>query len=141
MTSQATKAVLELDGAEFDTLDGFYEEVSRKLIPGATWGRNLDAFNDILRGGFGTPPGGFVLLWKNSDLSRHRLGHPETARVLRLRLATCHPLNVTRVTAELGSAMRGEGPTIFDVLVEIVRSHGDGGLEAGDGVELVLDSG
>ena len=64
----------EIDGANFSTIDGFYEEISRVLIPGATWGRNLDAFNDILWGGFGTPEAGFVLVWKNHHLSRDRLG-------------------------------------------------------------------
>ena len=39
----------EIDGEHFSTLEAFYE------------GRNLDAFNDILRGGFGTPDEGFVL--------------------------------------------------------------------------------
>src|SRR5262245_39633780 len=56
--------------------------LSQVLIPGAAWGRNLDAFNDILRGGFGTPEGGFVLQWINSALSRERLGYPETVRRL-----------------------------------------------------------
>ena len=45
----------EIDGKNFSTLEEFYDEISRVLIPGAQWGRNLDAFNDILRGGFGTP--------------------------------------------------------------------------------------
>jgi len=50
--------VFVIDGFQFSTLDGFFDEISRKLIPGAQWGRNLDAFNDILRGGFGTPEEG-----------------------------------------------------------------------------------
>jgi len=64
----------EIDGSRFSTLEGFFDEVSDVLIPGMWWGRNLDAFNDILRGGFGTPEGGFVLRWKRSTLSRQRLG-------------------------------------------------------------------
>jgi hypothetical protein len=51
----AQKHVYEIDGAAFSSLEGFFDEVSRKLIPDAIWGKNLDAFNDILRGGFGTP--------------------------------------------------------------------------------------
>lgn len=41
----------EIDGKNFSTLEEFYEEISRVLFPGAEWGRNLDAFNEILRGG------------------------------------------------------------------------------------------
>ena len=72
------KRTIEIDGARFSSLEGFYDEVSARLIPGAEWGRNLDAFNDILRGGFGTPEKGFVLVWKNHALARDRLGHAET---------------------------------------------------------------
>ena len=66
--------VLVIDGERFSTLAGFFEEVTRVLIPGAAWGRNLDAFNDILRGGFGTPPGGFEIRWVNHELSKDLLG-------------------------------------------------------------------
>ena len=43
-----------IDGERFSTLEEFYEEIGRVLQLGS-WGHNLDAFNDILRGGFGTP--------------------------------------------------------------------------------------
>ena len=127
----AEKRILEIDGAAFDDLAGFYEEVSRKLIPGAKWGRNLDAFNDILRGGFGTPEGGFVLRWLNAERSKRQLGFEETVRYLERKVRTCHPRNVGYVTEDLAAARRGEGPTLFDILVEIVGSHGPGGDEAG----------
>lgn len=74
------KAVYEIDGRDFTTLEEFYEVVSRVLIPSAQWGHNLDAFNDILRGGFGTPDGGFVLRWVNAAVSREQLGYPEMRR-------------------------------------------------------------
>src|SRR5258708_32357167 len=74
------KVVYEIDGRDFSTLEEFYQVVSRVLVPGAQWGQNLDAFNDILRAGFGTPEGGFVLRWKTSAVSRERLGVPEHIR-------------------------------------------------------------
>src|SRR4051812_1467169 len=132
------KPTYEIDGRRFATLDEFYDEISRVLIPGADWGRNLDAFNDILRGGFGTPGGGFVLRWVNSDVSRERLSYPETVRQLERRLVRCHPTNRESVAADLERARRGTGPTVFDWLVEIIGVHGAGGAEQDDGVELVL---
>jgi RNAse (barnase) inhibitor barstar len=66
--------IYEIDGGRFSDIAGFYEEVSRVLLPGVTWGRNLSAFNDILSGGFGTPESGFILRWKNSDRSKECLG-------------------------------------------------------------------
>ena len=128
----------EIDGARFSTLEEFFEEVSRVMIPDVYWGHNLDAFNDILRGGFGTPEEGFSLVWKNSALSRERLGYPETARQLQLRLTRCHPTNREYVAEDLQSAMRNEGPTVFDWLIEIIRRHGPGGDEEEDNVELIL---
>jgi RNAse (barnase) inhibitor barstar len=132
------KAVYEIDGRDFATLEEFYEVVSRVLIPGAKWGHNLDAFNDILRGGFGTSEEGFVLRWANSALSRERLGYPETARQLEHRLMRCHPTNRQYVSADLERARQGVGPTVFDWLVEIIAKHGAGGAEQADGVDLVL---
>jgi len=136
---QMAKAVYEIDGRDFSTLQEFYDVISRVLIPGAAWGHNLDAFNDILRGGFGTPEGGFVLRWKNSDVSRQRLGYHETVRQLERRLTRCHPLNRQRVSEDLQRAKDSVGPTVFDWLVEIIRIHGAGGDEEADGVELVLE--
>jgi hypothetical protein len=132
------KPIIEIDGRDFGSVPEFYDVVSRVLIPGAEWGCNLDAFNDILRGGFGTPEGGFVLRWANSALSRERLGYPETVRELERRLARCHPANRRLVAEDLERARRGIGPTAFDWLVEIIAIHGPGGEEREDGVELIL---
>ena len=125
-----TRPTFEIEGARCATLEDFYGEVSRVLIPGAVWGHNLDAFNDILHGGFGTPVGGFRLLWKQSEKARQSLGHLETARQLRLRLASCHPSSRTATAAKLTEAESGRGETVFDWLVEIIREHQD--------IELVL---
>jgi RNAse (barnase) inhibitor barstar len=117
------RRVYAIDGASFSTLEGFWDEVSEKLIPGEFWGRNLDAFNDILYGGFGTPEEGFVLVWKNSSLSKERLGHAETARWYEDALKRCHPSGVARMREGLARAQRGEGPTLFDWLVEIITDE------------------
>ncbi len=133
------KVLCEIDGRNFSTLEDFYSEIGRLLIPGVSWGHNLDAFNDILRGGFGTPEGGFILRWKNSQVSRQRLGYPETVRQLELRLSRCHPLNRSFVAQDLARAKNKVGPTVFDWLIEIIQIHCVGGREEEDGVELVLD--
>jgi barstar (barnase inhibitor) len=120
------------------SLEAFYDEVEAKLIPKMTWGRNLDAFNDILRGGFGTPEGGFVLRWSRSVRARQQLGYPATVEYLERKVKRCHPTAVAAVQADLEAERRGEGPTLFEILVDIVRRHGPGGDEARDGVELEL---
>ena len=132
------KPVYEIDGEQIRTLDEFFGVISRVLIPGAEWGHNLDAFNDVLRGGFGTPEDGFVLCWKNSAVSRERLGYPETVRQLEGRLTRCHPSCRQRVAEDLERARQHAGPTVFDWLVEVIEVHCPGGAEQEDGVELVL---
>ncbi len=125
------KSIFEIDGNRFDTLAGFYDEGGAKVVS-APWGRNLDAFNDILRGGFGTPDGGFVLRWTSSERSRVALGFEATVQFIEQKLQRCHPTNVPSVTADLEAARRGEGQTLFEILVEIIRDHDV------DGVELEL---
>jgi RNAse (barnase) inhibitor barstar len=130
--------VYTIDGSQIGTLEDFFDQISRVLIPRADWGRNLDAFNDILRGGFGTPDDGFVIHWIQSDTSRARLGYVETAKQLEIRLGRCHPSNRTHVSQQLREARAGIGPTVFDWLVEIIKVHGADGDEADDNVSLVL---
>ena len=137
MATPGDRPVLVIDGSRFADFAGFAEEFSR-LLTDYTWRGNLDAFNDILRGGFGTPEGGFTLRWDHSDLSRVRLGHAEMARRFEAVLETCHPTNQARVSEELDAARRGAGPTLFDLIVEIIRYHGPGGIEAEDHVYLDL---
>lgn len=128
----------EIDGSRFSTLEEFFDEVSRVMLPGQRWGHNLDAFNDILRGGFGTPENGFTINWKNHALSKERLGYGETIRQLELRLQRCHPKNREYVMTDLASARAHRGQTVFDWLVGIIRIHGLGGSEERDRVELML---
>jgi RNAse (barnase) inhibitor barstar len=130
----SSKPIYVIDGAAFRDLEGFFDEIQRSFVL-TSWGRNLDAFNDVLRGGFGTlPDGGFVLQWRYSERSRKTLGYPTTIRTLEKKVR----LSAGVLRADLASARRGEGPTIFDILVEIIRTHGPGGREGKDGVELEL---
>jgi hypothetical protein len=132
------KPMLVIDGDRSDDFEGFAREVGAQLLGGEQFNGNLDAFNDILRGGFGTPPGGFGLRWVNSERSRAALGHAATARWYEAKLKTCDPSNLRDVQERLASARRGEGPTLFDAVVDIIRAHGPGGVEGEDGVLLEL---
>ncbi|MGH3727681.1 MAG: barstar family protein [Micromonosporaceae bacterium] len=129
--------VYVIDGATFDDFGGFSREFS-KLLDGWQWNGNLDAFNDIMRGGFGTPDGGWVFRWLNSDRSRRVLGHEAAVQRLEAILPKIHPTNRDKFERRLAAARRSEGPTLFDQIVEIIREHGPGGGEAEDGVVLDL---
>jgi|SRR5579859_685041 len=127
----------EIDGERFSTLEEFFREVDG-VMHLSPWGHSLDAFNDILRGGFGTPEQGFTIRWKNHEVSKERLGYPETVRQLKLRLQRCDPSARETVLRYLNDAEKGRDRTVFDWLIEIIRRHGSGEEEQ-DRVELILD--
>jgi hypothetical protein len=129
--------VLTIDGACFSDFEGFTREFSR-LLRDHAWQGNLDAFDDILGGGFGTPDDGWVLRWLNWGRSRSALGYETTARRREQLLLTCHPSNRSAIQAEIVQARRGEGPTLFDEIVVIIRDHGPGEDGTGDGICLEL---
>ena len=75
-------ATFIIDGNNFKDINSFYDEcerafnIKKKGKKKCVWGRNLDALNDILRGGIGDiPENDFILIWKNSKVSKQRLGH------------------------------------------------------------------
>ncbi|MGW4442282.1 barstar family protein [Streptomyces sp. NPDC004682] len=119
-----------LDGTRISTLEDFWRVVGEAVNgTGGYFGRNLDAFADCLSGGFGTPDDDdYVVEWREHQVSRERLGHPETARQLEIRLARCHPTNRPSVRADLDAAREGRGSTVFDWLVEIFDDRVPGGL-------------
>jgi RNAse (barnase) inhibitor barstar len=124
------KTTYEIDGNNFSDLVGFYIEFSDKVLGTKDWGHNLDALNDVLRGGFGTPFEGFLLVWNNSEKSMEILGWPETVKFLDQKLTKCHPSNVESVNRDLEEAKQGHGQTLFQIIVGIIKEHRD--------IELVL---
>jgi hypothetical protein len=86
-------------------------------------GRNLDAFNDVLRGGFGVyeyaEP--VRLIWLHSNKSRKDLGRKETVKYLTAKLTTCHSANVESVKGDLVLAEAHTGKTLFDLIIDIVE--------------------
>lgn len=130
--------VYEIDGRRFSTLEGFFTEVSLYIIPGFSWGHNLNAFNDILRGGFGTPAGGFTIRWLHHRRSMECLGYSGTIRYVESALEDCDPQDLSRLMKYIADVRAGREGTIFEWLVEIISRHGPGGEEESDGVLLEL---
>ena len=116
-----------IDGNDFSNLSEFYDEVEKKLTKNLGWkiGRNLDAYNDVLRGGFGVYEYGeqIRLVWKNSIKSRKDLGYPETIRFKEEVLLSCHPSNKLDVRSEIQSLKENRGETLFEIITSITRSH------------------
>ena len=82
---------LILDGNKFNDMNGFYDEVERIFTKGLDWkiGRNLDAFNDILRGSFGVHEEEPIhIIWKNFSKSRKDLGCKAAEKIVEIILDT-----------------------------------------------------
>jgi len=63
--------LITIDGNDLNSERDFHIALSNLLDFGAYYGNNTDALWDMLSSGMG---GGVVLHWKNSELSRLRLG-------------------------------------------------------------------
>ncbi|MDU4910574.1 hypothetical protein [Clostridium baratii] len=128
------KKELIIDGCNFSNLNEFYIEVDRVFTKDLTWetGHNLNAFNDLLHGGFGVHEYGepITIIWKNVNKSKLDLGYNETVRHYENMLKECHPTNINSVKALLENAQKKKGETLFDIIIEIINEHDD--------IELIL---
>jgi len=117
--------VFIIDGDNFNTLDEFFDEVQRELIGNfKEFGRNLDAFNDILNGSFGKFDDELIkIIWKNSEKSKQDLGFPETIKYLEAKLKKCHPSNKDSFKNELQDAQENKGNPLFQIIIEIISGH------------------
>jgi RNAse (barnase) inhibitor barstar len=120
-----------IDGQNFDDLAGFYDEVERVLTKDLSWhiGRNLDAFNDVLRGGFGIHEYGepISIKWIHYAKSRRDFGYPATVQYYEEILKRCHTSNVDHLQKKLQNAKNQSGQTLLDRIVEIILDMDDSG--------------
>lgn len=113
-----------IDGEKFSDLESFFSEIERLLTKDLDWqvGHGLDAFNDLLRGGFGMheyeEP--LHIKWVNFAKSRQDLGYNETSEYYRKVLKKCHPMNRNHVEQKLQNAKECKGKTILDMIVDII---------------------
>lgn len=118
---------ITIDGNRFDDIQGFYEEINRIFMADEAWqlGESLDAFNDLLYGGYGALKGAetVVLHWKNIEKSRADLGTDATRRWLTAKLAQPGHFNLSSIQAQINALDHGVGPTYFEILLNILADH------------------
>jgi RNAse (barnase) inhibitor barstar len=119
-----------LDGHRTTTLEAFYREIGQALLAGQPWGESLDTLDEILSGNYGLLPPTFRLIWCNVKIARTALGYGETVVQLTQRLRDCHPTVLIKTAWALRAALREQGPTVYDWIVELIGKHPN--------VELIL---
>lgn len=86
------RRVYVIDGGYFDNKEQFFARMAQTFSvgQGQKIGRNLDAFNDLLRGGFGQHEYGepIHIIWKNVNRSRWVLGRAFVEMVCNIILDT-----------------------------------------------------
>lgn len=118
--------VFIIDGDKFSNFKGFCKEFSDIVLSGKyDWHGSLDAFNDILFGGFGDieDEEQYTIIWRNSAKSKIDLGYSETIAKLNEKLNNCHQSNVEEVIQEIKDAKMNKGPTIFDWIEETILDN------------------
>lgn len=103
-----------IDGSKARTWPEIVASINA-FIPDSEWqGNSLDALDDILYGGYGTPEK-FIVIWKASEVSRQALGLKETFSYFK---------NMPSVyTLDAAGQINPRSKTLFDVLVEIFEGH------------------
>lgn len=118
--------MIVIHGGHFSSLDGFYEEVSKVLMKDTDWKvGTLDGFDDILYGGFGVfeNKDKIEIIWKESQKSKDELGLKATQEFYENKIKHGKPFNIELIQQKLDDLNAGKGQTLFEILVEIIKSH------------------
>lgn len=118
---------LTIEGGNIHDIPSFYDEINRVFMAGEGWtlGQSLDAFSDLLYGGFGAIKGNepVTLVWTQFEKNRADLGHELTREFLRNKLSQPDRYDVARIGRELEDLEAGRGPTYFEILLQIIGEH------------------
>ena len=91
---QPQRQEFTIDGRHFSDMDGFYDEVEQVFtsVLDRRIGRNLNAFNDILRGGFGRHEFGnpIHIKWLSYEKSVRDLGKETMDTIVEIILDADH---------------------------------------------------
>lgn len=121
------KQTIIINGSNFLDLESFYDEKDRILTKDLDWdtGHNLDAFNDLLRGGFGVyeyeEP--IRLIWEIFSKSKSDLGLEATKKWYERKISESKTENQQFFTDKLRQLTDNNGQTLFDIILEIIKGH------------------
>lgn len=116
-----------IHGENFSDISGFYGEVNRIFMQGETWqlGESLDAFDDLLYGGFGALANEkeIWLVWRGFEKSKVDLGLQATKDFYLQKLRQPQVYNAEWARQKLAGLEAGTEKTYFEILLEIIAQH------------------
>ena len=116
-----------ITGSNIHDITSFYREINRVFMHNENWqiGESLDAFNDLLYGGFGAMDNNETvnILWKDIELSKKALDYEATKAYYLNKLQPSSPFNKQYFSAKLKELEAGVGETYFDIVMKILSEH------------------
>lgn len=116
-----------IDGNQIHDIKSLYEEINLKFMQGEDWqlGESLDAFDDLLYGGFGAIKGDepINLVWKNFENNREVLGFDLTLNFYENKLKQPQIFNKKIIEEKIQKLKNTGRDTYFDIILEIIASH------------------
>jgi len=116
-----------INGGYISGISTFYQEINRVFMQDENWkiSESLDAFNDLLYGGFGAIKGEETntVIWKNMEVTRNALGYEATRKYYLNKLLPNSPFNKEHFRIKLDELESGKGKTYFDIILEIIAEH------------------
>ena len=116
-----------IEGKNIQDIPSFYKEINRVFMQNEDWelGESLDAFDDLLFGGFGMLKGmpNIQLIWNNSTLCSHTLGYDTTRAYYLKKLAPGTPFSKSYHQRKLTELEAGNGQTYFQIIQNIISDH------------------
>lgn len=119
-----------IDGNRCGSLIEAAAVLTRVLELTTPWDGSLATLPALLRGGFGTPRDGFILVWKNAESAKAKLNHRALIHPLR-DLISVDPSKAAAIEDRIDDAKSRRGPTLFEVILDIFRAQ--------DGVEVRIE--
>ena len=119
--------ILTIVGHNITDIPSFYDEINRVFMADVGWtlGQSLDAFNDMLHGGYGAIAGNepIRIVWQDIGNSRLALGLETTRDFLQNKLLQPEVFNADLILNQLSELDGGAGKTYFEIIIEIIADH------------------
>ncbi|WP_185212070.1 barstar family protein [Sphingobacterium mizutaii] len=121
------KKEIIINGSRIHDKTSFYEEINRKFMQNESWqlAESLDAFDDLLYGGFGAirEKEEITLIWENFEANREALGTEFTINYYQEKLEHPDDFDSSVIQKRLDALREGNGQTYFEILQEIIAEH------------------
>ena len=120
---------LTIMGQNVADIRSLYDEINRVFMAGEDWNleQSLDAFNDMLYGGYGAMAGQEpkIIVWQDIEISKMALGVEATREFWQKKLLQPEVFNTELIRTQLFELEGGVGKTYFEIIMEIIADHPD----------------